>query len=146
MESIHPLIVHFPIALLLTALALDMLAAVLKRPALHRIGLWNLSLGTLAAAAAVLSGRQAAAVAKHSFEIWQVMELHEHLGITTLVLGCLAVAWRLSRRDRFSSTGRLVALLLMCAMAGTLSYGAYLGGRMVYEFGVGGSFGVLPHP
>jgi hypothetical protein len=29
----------------------------------------------------------------------------------------------------------------MIAMVGTLSYGAHLGGRLVYEFGVGGSFG-----
>ena len=141
MESLHPLIVHFPIALLLTSVALDCLAVVLKRPGLHRIALWNLSLGTLAAGAAVLSGLQAEDVAKHSFEIWQVMELHERLGISTLILGLMAASWRLFRRDQLTRRWRIVTLLLSLAMAGTLSAGAFLGGRLVYEFGVGGRFG-----
>jgi hypothetical protein len=38
----------------------------------------------------------------------------------------------------------MVMLALMAAMAGTLGYGAHLGGRLVYEFGVGGEFGRSP--
>ena len=141
MESAHPLVVHFPIALLLTAVLLDLAALVLRRPGLHRIALWNLSLGTAGAGVAVLTGYQAADIAKHSFEIHQVMELHRKLGIATLVLGALGMVWRLWKRDRLGSRARGLTLLLMLAMAGTLGYGAHLGGRMVYEFGVGGSFG-----
>ena len=137
MERLHPLVVHFPIALLLTALFLDGLALALKRPHLHKIGLWNLCLGTAGAAAAVLTGLQAEDVAKHSFEIWQVMRLHKRLGITTLILGMLMVAWRLWKRDRLAGRSRVLLMLLTLLMASTLSYGAYLGGRLVYEFGVG---------
>ncbi len=139
MESVHPLLVHFPIALLMTALLFDGLA--LKRPQLHRVALWNLSLGTLGAGAAVWSGYQAADIAKHSFEIHQVMELHRKLGIATLVLGSLVVIWRLWKRDQLSPRFRLLTWLIMLAMTGTLGYGAHLGGRLVYEFGVGGPFG-----
>jgi len=144
MESLHPLVVHFPIALLLTALLCDVLAIGLKRPGLHRVALWNLSLGTLGAALAVLTGRQAAAVAKHSFDIWKVMELHERLGITTLSLGLVIAGVRFARKDQLTPRGRLVILIAMMIMAGTLTFGAYLGGRLVYEFGVGGRFGVPP--
>jgi uncharacterized membrane protein len=141
MESAHPLVVHFPIALLLAAVLLDALALGLKRPGLHAVALWNLWLGTLGAAIAVLTGLRAAEVAKHTFEIHQVMELHRKLGIATLVLGGLVVAWRLWVRDRLSHPARILTLVVMLAMAGTLGYGAHLGGRLVYEFGVGGSFG-----
>ena len=141
MQSIHPLIVHFPIALLLTATALDGLALIARRPQLHRVALWNLCLGTLAAAVTVLTGLQAGAIAKHSFEIWEVMELHEHLGITTLILSLGVCAFRLWKRDQLSRRARLATLAAMLSMASTLTYGAYLGGRMVYEFGVGGRFG-----
>ncbi len=142
MESIHPIVVHFPIALLLTALLLDALGFVLKRPGLHRIALWNLCLGTVGATVAVLTGLQAEDVAKHSFEIWQVMQLHKRLGITTLTIGLMTTAGRLRYRDQLSRRGRALTLLAMLVMTSTLTYGAYLGGRMVYEFGVGGSFGV----
>ena len=141
MESVHPLVVHFPIALLMTALRLDGLALALKRPGLHRVALWNLSLGTIGAGVAVRTGLWAAEIAKHTFEIHQVMELHRKLGIATLVLGIVVVAWRLWKRDQLGLRARLATLVLMLAIAGTLGYGAHLGGRLVYEFGVGGSFG-----
>ena len=146
MESIHPMVVHFPIALLLTALFVDGLALILKRPTLHRVALWNLSLGTLGAGVAVLTGLQAEDVAKHSFEIWQIMQLHKRLGITTLILGMMVTSWRWSKRDQLSQRARLLTVVGMLVMASTISLGAYLGGRMVYEFGVGGSFGRLTQP
>jgi len=145
-ESAHPLVVHFPIALLMTALLLDGLALALKQPQLHRVALWNLTLGTCGAGVAVWTGYRAADIARHSFEIHQVMELHRKLGIATLILGSLVVIWRLWKRDRLGRPARLLALLVMLGMAGTLSYGAHLGGRLVYEFGVGGAFGGSHHP
>ena len=146
MQSVHPLVVHFPIALILSAFLVDVLALVLKRPHLHRVALWNLCLGTLAAGAAVLSGLQAEDVAKHSFEIWQVMELHEKLGIATLTLGLMSCGLRLGTRDTLGPRLRAFAMLLALAMVSTLTYGASLGGRLVYEFGVGGAFGSTPAP
>lgn len=144
MESVHPLIVHFPIALLLTAVGLDLVALILTRPPLHRVALWNLTLGTLGAGVAVWTGYRAADIAKHSFEIHQVMELHRKLGIATLILGSLVVIWRLWKRDQLGSRVRLLILLVMLVMTGTLGYGAHLGGRLVYEFGAGGTFGKSP--
>jgi len=141
MESAHPLVVHFPIALLLAAALVDLLAIGLKRPAWHRVALWNLCLGTVGAAAAVLTGLRAAEVAKHTFAIHQVMELHRKLGLTTLLIGSAVAVWRLVARERLGPRSRTLAMLLMAAMVGTLAYGAHLGGRLVYEFGVGGAFG-----
>jgi uncharacterized membrane protein len=143
-ESVHPLVIHFPIALLLTAVGLDLAAVILKRPPLHRVALWNLSLGTLGAGLAVWTGYRAADIAKHSFEIHQVMELHRKLGIATVVLGVLLLVWRLWTRDQLGRRARILMLGVMLAMSGTLGYGAHLGGRLVYEFGVGGAFGRLP--
>jgi uncharacterized membrane protein len=144
-ESAHPLVVHFPIALLLTAVMVDVAALALKRAGLHHIALWNLTLGTLGAALAVLTGLHAESVARHSFDIWQVMALHKRLGIATLVLGLMAASWRLAKRDCLTPRGRVATLLLAAVMVGTLAWGAHLGGRLVYEFGVGGAFGRSDH-
>lgn len=141
MESAHPLVVHFPIALLLTAVCLDLAALIFRRPGLARAALWNLSLGTLGAGLAVLTGLRAETVAKHTFSIHQVMEVHKRLGFITLILGLMAVSWRLKQRDRLTVRARAVTILLAFVMAGTLVWGAHLGGRLVFEFGVGGSFG-----
>ena len=139
MESVHPLIVHFPIALLLTSVAADAAGRLLKRPALEQVGLWNLCLGALGAAAAVLTGLQAEEAAKHSFEIWKVMALHERLGKITLGLALAAVVIRLAKRNRLGTGLWTLTFLLTIIMISTLSWGAWLGGRLVYEFGVGGA-------
>ena len=135
------MVVHFPIALLLTGVGVDLAARALRRPVWHRVALWNLALGTAAAGLAVGTGLRAEAVAKHSFEIWQVMALHERLGITTLILGLLSVSWRLAKRDELTRRARLLTIVVSLVMIGTLAWGAHLGGRLVYEFGVGGLFG-----
>ncbi len=141
MENIHPIVIHFPIALLLAALFIETLALLLKRPAWHRISLWNLFLGVLGAGVAVLTGRRAMATAKHSFEIGQVMELHERLGYLVLGIATAVLGWRLVKADSLSNRSRWVVWLFLLAACGVMVFSAHLGGRMVYEFGVGGSYG-----
>jgi uncharacterized membrane protein len=95
---------------------------------------------------AVLTGYRAAEIAKHTFEIHQVMELHRKLGVATLILASFVLAWRFWKRDQLSRPIRVLTMLFMMAMAGTLAFGAHLGGRLVYEFGVGGTFGKSSPP
>lgn len=141
MESVHPILTHFPLALLTAAFLVEGLALVLRRPVLHVVSLWNLMLGTLGAAGAVFSGRQAMAVAKHSMEIHEVMQTHERIGYGVLVMAAAVLVWRLSARDVLGPRARWVALLLLGLTCSAMGLGAHLGGRMVYEFGVGGSYG-----
>ena len=141
MDGLHPVIVHFPVALLLTAFLVETLALLLKKPAWHRISLWNLVLGTLAAGAAVITGRLAMAVAKHSHEIYDVMEKHERLGYLILALALLITGWRLLTKDRLPAPSRWLAWVMLAVTCGTMAFSAHLGGRLVYEFGVGGSYG-----
>ncbi|MBI3333214.1 MAG: DUF2231 domain-containing protein [Candidatus Omnitrophica bacterium] len=141
MESLHPAVVHLPIGLIVAALLIETLALFLNRPQWRRISLWNLSLGAIGAAAAVLTGRQAMAAAKHSLEIHRVMELHEKLGYGILALLLILAGWRLAARDRLSPWARWTAWGLLAAACGVIAFSAHLGGRMVYEFGVGGSYG-----
>ncbi|MBI3323616.1 MAG: DUF2231 domain-containing protein [Candidatus Omnitrophica bacterium] len=125
----------------MAALVVEALALVLRRPALHTVSLWNLGLGVLGAVGAVLSGRQAMAVAKHSMEIHEVMELHERLGYGVLILGALLLAWRILTRDSTGQRSRWAAWLFLGLICAGMAFSAHLGGRMVYEFGVGGSYG-----
>lgn len=144
MESLHPMTVHFPVALLLAAFAVETLALLWPgrpHPAWHRVSLWNLCLGAAGAGAAVTTGRLAEAAAKHSFEIYEIMELHERLGFAVLWLAAGVAGLRLLSRDRLGRIGRWAAWGALAAACGIMAYGAHLGGRLVYEFGVGGSYG-----
>ena len=141
MESIHPILVHFPLALLMASFLVEGLALALRRPVLHVVSLWNLGMGVLGAVGAVLSGRQAMAMAKHSMEIYEVMGIHERVGYLVLLGGVLILAWRVLLRDSGGPRSRWAAWLALGMVCAGMAYGAHLGGRMVYEFGVGGSYG-----
>ena len=157
MESAHPLVVHFPIALLITAFLLETLAILLGRPAWphhplhlpkadppsaggpegqdqvvgwHRIALWNLGLGTLGALAAVISGRMAGAVAKHSWEIHQVMELHERLGYAVLSLAIGVTGLRVFLMDRLGRIGRRVSWLALGLAVCLIAYAPQQSGQL----------------
>src|SRR5579859_8109912 len=54
--ELHPIIIHFPIALLLTAVALDFLAVFFRRWGLTDAATWLLVFGVPSAAFALLSG------------------------------------------------------------------------------------------
>ena len=139
MENFHPIFTHFPIALLTAALLVETLALLLRRPEWSRVSLWCLGLGVLGAAGAVLTGRLAEETAKHSFEIHEVIELHEKIGYAVLAGSVLLLGWRFLARG---SRGRQWAgWFLLAVLCGAMAFGAHLGGRLVYEFGVGGSFG-----
>lgn len=56
LAELHPIIVHFPIALLLASVALDLAAAIFRRASLVDGGTWTLVLGTPGAVAALASG------------------------------------------------------------------------------------------
>lgn len=135
------MVVHFPVALLLAALVIETLAILLGKAAWHRVSLWNLVLGTMGAAVAVLTGRLAMTAAKHSMEIYRVMQLHERLGYVVLGLAVTVIGWRFSTRDRLSNRSRRAAWFLLAVACGTMAFAAHLGGRLVYEFGVGGIYG-----
>ena len=57
LAELHPIIVHFPIALLLTSLALDLAAVVFRRATLVEGATWALLLGAPGAVVALATGR-----------------------------------------------------------------------------------------
>ena len=141
MDNLHPITVHFPIALLLAAFAVETLALFLNKPGWHRISLWNLCLGALGAGVAVLAGRMAEETAKHSYEIGEVMELHEKLGYAVLGLALFTAVVRWFFHDQMGKGARWAVWALLGIACGVMVFSAHLGGRLVYEFGVGGSYG-----
>jgi uncharacterized membrane protein len=138
MQNIHPLIVHFPIALFFTAFLFDMLGWLLKKAELNKAAKWNLWVGTVGAAAAVGTGLWAESMVEHSGEVHQIIENHETLGFVVLGISILLSVWRGFKDVTFSQRSLFIFLSLVIIMLATISVGAYLGGRMVYEYGVGG--------
>lgn len=138
LQNIHPLVVHFPIAFLLGAALFYFLSWVLRKETFGTTAFLLLVLGTLAAVAAVgtgLYGEEGVMVSRSVRE--HLLDTHETFMLVTLGLSVVLAVWALMARP-FPKKARLVFLLLLLVLLGTMTIGADYGARMVYDYNAGG--------
>jgi len=144
--SIHPVVVHFPITLLLTAALFDAACLVVRRFLwLDRAAAVLMTLGGIGAGVAYLTGRRAAEAAAPVTGVAQgVLADHQDLALLTLYASGAAIALRLfvsylGRHDLEVNFGifRLAALVLVFVAAALLLLTAFHGGQLVFEHGIG---------
>jgi len=122
---LHPLVVHFPIALILVAGFLQLLRG--RRAPSEAIGVC-LAFGALGAVFAASFGWLYAENDPPGSAVADTLFWHRWLGVGTAVVGVLcAVLARLSRE----AASKAYLLTLLCSV-GLVSYGAHLGGVLVY--------------
>jgi uncharacterized membrane protein len=144
--NVHAVIVHFPIALLPTALLFDLGSLVFRsRVWMERAASALYLVGTLLAAAAYLSGEKASeAMWVFSGAAQAAMADHQNLALLTLVafsaitLLRVMASW-LARHDRKVPFGFFRLIAVMAAVAGIVLLGmtAHHGGKLVYTYGMG---------
>ncbi len=140
METIHPMIVHFPIALLLTATLISFLAVLFKnkREELKIVLYWIMILGAISVLAALFSGLyEDARGVIHDDAIHQIMKVHKLLGFIITSAFVLITLWFVIRKRKIQYRELLIITLFLIATSSVLVYSAYLGGKMVYEEGTG---------
>lgn len=149
-DSLHPLIIHFPIALLLIAPLFLVVGAILRpdkgRPLLLA-ALALMVLGTVGAWVAVETGEAAGEIADRNPQVNSVILRHEHLAETTratfttltVIFALILFVPRLFKREAsriFSTALPLVFLIAYGAGAVLLANTAHQGGRLVHELGI----------
>jgi uncharacterized membrane protein len=136
----HPMLVHFPMALVVTA-ALFLVAARLLRQERHAatlatVGTWNLCFGAVAALFALATGLAAVLDLHVGLAARQAISVHVKWAIfTTLALVLLAV-WRGAGAAQESRPSWIFVVVLLAATAGLVMTG-YRGGQNVYHYGIG---------
>ncbi|MEK6603597.1 MAG: DUF2231 domain-containing protein [Nitrospirota bacterium] len=142
MHPIHPMVVHFPIALLITSVVFDFLAMRWRHKSFQDAGFYTLIAGLLGAAVAVLTGAMAEEVAEDKGIPESVLEIHEALGYATLLFFIGLLALRLLMRWKLISERPALYLAMGVAGIMILSAAGYFGGSLVYDFGAGVSMPV----
>jgi uncharacterized membrane protein len=138
-DPLHPAIVHFPIALSVVALLFELIA---RHPRARSMGTAAgvlLVLAAIGSVVAVLTGNAAhdeavvpAAVAPLVAQHQQVGEIAMWLLLAVAVVR-IALAWRGWLRG-WLGWGFLLAL---AGVTGLVGFNGYLGGRMVFDHGLG---------
>ena len=158
-DGLHPLIVHFPIALLLVAPLFIVLG--LFAGGRHRLFMTSalvlMVLGTAASYVAVSTGEAAGKLADRTPEVNLVLQHHEELAertrltftvLTVVFAGLLAGPAVLRRQVARVPTVVLTLLFLGVYSAGAvvLANTAHNGGRLVHELGVRSLMPASPIP
>lgn len=146
-DSLHPLIIHFPIALLLVAPVFAFIGIFKKGKMFSTAALILLLLGTAAAFIAVETGEAASELVVRTPEISRVLQHHAELAentfkiflALTLIFASILLLPRLLKKElRPSTSCSLQVGFLILYMAGVLALvsTAHQGGTLVHSLGV----------
>ncbi|MCG3112556.1 MAG: hypothetical protein MCM46_12145 [Candidatus Manganitrophus sp. SB1] len=151
-NNLHPLMIHFPIAFFVGALAMEAMA-VFRDEKFHFAATWMLYLGTISALIALPTGFIAGELAAqndprgHSAPGHELIHVHRDWMVATTGVGILLTiylfwinGWGKWRSQRWAFLFGLMILSALVAM------GADRGGRLVFEFGTGINPEVLAKP
>lgn len=133
--NVHPMLVHFSIALLTMSAVFYSAGLLFKRKAsLLSAGRWNLWSGTLFSLATLVTGWMAYNTVAHDALAHEAMTLHRNWAIPTFALWAVAFLWSLMVKAPKQSVFFIIWLWVATAALGVTGY---LGAENVYRHGVG---------
>lgn len=135
----HPLIIHFPIALLIVGTLCDAIGILGKRDFFLRTGFLLFALGAFTSIPAALTGDYVADTAQHIEGIYDDLDWHDTLGTATTLIAVLLTLTRahLTFKKQFVGAVQYIYLLVGIIVALLVSASGYTGGRLVYDYGAG---------
>ena len=125
--EIHPLFVHFPIALFATGLFFDLLAEILQKEELEQAGFWCMLMGLVSCLFANMTGLLAFL---EEGSISDLPQFYHALLIWLAIIFFAVLFWvriKFQVDLRYSSTKRYLYFLGYILAVGILFYGAHLG-------------------
>lgn len=148
-SELHPIVIHFPIALLFVAPLFIVLSLIFQKSAkaFTVSALVLMVIGTIAAVVAVQTGEAASEPVEHLAQAEAILERHEDLaelaqwlflGLTATFAGLsfLPVLLKKTVPPALWVTAHVVFLMAYAGCAGVLGLAAHQGGRLVHEAGI----------
>lgn len=131
----HPIMVHFPIALIIIATCYDLFLTITKRKFSPKRGFWLWLIAFLSAWIAVGTGPDEDARGNTT-----IFHTHENLAHIATIIAFLVVAFRfffIYKKKEFAKSLLAVYCILSLACTVVILSVGYFGGEMVYDQGVG---------
>jgi len=134
-SHLHPMLVHFPIALVIFGFLAELAFLFFKKEiSLSKTGYYLLIAGTLAAVVAWLTGQFF--TSEMDGASGKIKDLHELFATTTLILLLLTSVFRTTllilKND--NSKLKIIAFILYGLAAISVSITGYIGGSLVYNY------------
>ncbi len=132
LQQMHPALVHLPITLLPLAVGADLLGYITGDKSLLDFGRKAIGIAAVGALGSAVSGLIAGEEVNVEGASQDMLMTHRNLNFVATVVATSMAVWR-AKRERPN------AVYLGAGLAGVsvLAYTAYLGGKLVYDVGVG---------
>ena len=135
-DTIHPIVVHFVIAMVLFAVVCDAIGYFTKNTRLYEVGWWNMVFATVSIFIAIMFGQVEAGLATPYAAAAGDLNLHTLIGLSLSAILAVITGWRYI--IRITSPGSLPAAYLgmNVALTALVIFHTYLGDKLVWVYGL----------
>ncbi|MCF8131908.1 MAG: DUF2231 domain-containing protein [Synechococcus sp. Tobar2m-G35] len=136
MDTIHPIVVHFVIAMALISVVFDLVGVLMRKPQLFEVSFWNLIVATVAIFVAIIFGQVEAGLADPYGASRDILNLHSTIGWSLAgVLGVLT-GWRYVVRQGDPLSLPRGVLVLDGVLALLVVTQVTLGNQLIWTYGL----------
>ncbi|TVP59346.1 MAG: DUF2231 domain-containing protein [Nodularia sp. (in: Bacteria)] len=135
-DTMHPIVVHFVIAMVLFAFFCDILGYFTGKTQLFEVSWWNMFVATIAIFVAIIFGQFEAGLAQPYDLVKSVLNVHTLVGWSLSGIIASITAWRYvirSRNPHKLSINYMLAGLFLTVIVGVQ---VYLGDQLVWVYGL----------
>ena len=135
-DVIHPIIVHFVIAMTLIAVVFDIIGILTKRSNLFEVSFLNLIVATIAIFIAIIFGQIEAGLANPYGSSKDILNYHSTIGWSLAAILSIITSWRYISRQNNPYSLSLVFLIVDIILASLVCIQVYLGDKLVWIYGL----------
>lgn len=134
---LHPVIVHFPVALLLLAGLFGLLSLFVKREFWKGLTLKSLIGGVIFSPLAVITGLIEEQNLEHNEAVHEILIIHKYNGLAILFFFQILIVWYWLRRLLMGNKEYILWVISLLLGTVLVLFQGYLGGEMVFGNGAG---------
>ena len=135
-DAMHPIVVHFVIAMVLFAVLCDAIGYFTRNSRLFEVSWWNLFFATVSIFIAVIFGQIEAGLAEPYLAAEPTMNLHTLIGWSLSGIIAVVTAWRYIIRSRTPEKLPVPFLGAGVLLVGLVCFQVYLGNLLVWVYGL----------
>jgi len=135
-DTIHPIVVHFVIAMVLFGVVCDAIAFLTKNTRLYEVGWWNMVFATISIFIAIIFGQVEAGLATPYAAAAADLNLHTLLGWSLSALLAGITGWRYIIRLKNPGAIPVSYLSMNAVLTAIVLFQVYLGDKLVWVYGL----------
>ena len=135
-DTIHPIVVHFVIAMVLFAVVCDAIGYLTKNARLYEVGWWNMVFATVSIFVAIIFGQVEAGLASPYAAAAADLNLHTLIGWSLSAILAVITGWRYIIRLKSPESLPVSYLGMDVALTMLVLFQTYLGDKLVWVYGL----------